>query len=66
MSRKDAEPTNDDIKKMMKEYGVETEEELQEKLLEDWNRVECFACGRKIKLEKAVIIDEVPYCRNCA
>jgi hypothetical protein len=51
----------------MQEYGVETEEELQEKLLaDDCFMGTCYACYKPVDLRKAIFIHDVPYHKYCA
>ena len=53
----DLEPTDYELEKIEQENNHD---------LEDWNLLECFACGRKVTSKYAVVIDDVIYCRECA
>ena len=62
----DAEPTEAELNRMMKELHVKTEAEFKDKILEDWDCITCFSCYKELKLTKAVFIDDVPYHKWCS
>ena len=62
----DFEPTDAELKEMMKELHIEEEAETKDKILEDWDECICPACLREVKLMEAVFIDEAPYHKHCA
>lgn len=62
----DFEPSDADLKKMMKEMHIKTEAEFKDKILDDWNVVTCCACGKDLKLEKAKFVNDAPYHKWCA
>jgi len=62
----DFEPTDAELKEMMKELHIEEEAETKDKILEDWSKVTCISCLKPVDLMKAVFIDEAPYHKHCA
>jgi hypothetical protein len=62
----DFEPTDAELKEMMKELHISEEAETKDKILEDWREVMCVACLKPVDLMKAVFIDEAPYHKYCA
>jgi len=62
----DSEPTDAELKKMLRDEHVKTEAEFKDKILEGWDEVLCYACYRPLKLTEAIFINEVPYHKYCA
>jgi hypothetical protein len=62
----DFEPTDAELKEMMKELHISEEAETKDKILEDWDECICPACLREVKLMEAIFIDEAPYHKHCA
>lgn len=64
----DAEPTELELRKMLRDEHVKTEAEFKDKILEDWDSVPCSSplCDKEVKITKAVFIDEAPYHKWCA
>lgn len=60
------EPTDEELKEILKAAHVKTEAEYKDKILEDWNIVACAFCGQDLKLEKAKFINDFPYHKWCA
>lgn len=60
------DPNEKDLNKMVKELGAKSEDDLAEKLLDDWDKVKCCVCGKEVSLMMAVSIDgdpAHPWCR---
>lgn len=53
-------PNGKDLEKMVKELGAKNEDELQENLLKDWDKVKCCVCGKEVSLMVAVSIHGDP------
>ena len=61
MTKKDI--SEKDIKEMLRDFGVKTEDELIEKMEKTWNKVRCCRCGKTIYLETCYFTnDEAPIC----
>ena len=65
MSQKDKDPTGKDIKNMLSDFHAETEEDLEENLLKDWNMVRCAICHRQLDLLVAAYLDDDPVHQYC-
>jgi hypothetical protein len=50
---------------LFREFGVNSEKELAEKLNTDWEMLPCVECGREAKLDQIIFIDGDPYCLCC-
>jgi hypothetical protein len=53
------------VNKLLKDFGVETEEQLQKKLAEEAKVVPCIHCGKEFPIDELYFIDGDPYCRRC-
>jgi len=62
----DAEPTDKELKDLLREEHVKTEAEFKDKLLEDWDVLTCVACYKDVKITKAVFFEDAPYHKWCA
>ena len=63
MPKKQNQDMNErDVKKMLREYGVKSEDELLEKLDETWNKSFCTRCGRELDLTTCAFEDGDPVC----
>lgn len=60
------EPTDAEIRRMLKEENVKTEEEFKNKILEEWDELPCRSCYQTVKLTEAVFINDYPYHKWCA
>jgi len=61
----DSEPTDAELKKMLRDEHVKTEAEFKDKILEGWDSAICSACLKEVKLTKAIFIDDAPYHKWC-
>lgn len=59
------DPNGKDLDKMVKELGANNEDELQDKLLGDWDQARCCVCGEKVSLLSAIFIDGDPAHSRC-
>lgn len=63
MPKKQSQDMNEgDVKKMLREYGVKSEDELLEKLDETWNKSFCTRCGKELDLTTCMYEDGDPVC----
>jgi hypothetical protein len=62
----DAEPTDKELKDLLREEHVKTEAEFKDKLLEDWDTLTCVACYKEVKITKAFLYEDAPYHKWCA
>ena len=53
------------IEKMFKDFDVNTEDELFNKLIEDSKTLTCIVCGKTIFTEDAYFLNDEPVCRRC-
>ena len=66
MREKDKDPTNKDIKNLLKDFDATSETDLQIKLLSTWNMARCAICDKPVDLMKAAYIgDELPVHKYC-
>jgi len=65
MLEKDKDPTGKDIKNMLSDFHAETETDLEENLLKDWNMVRCVICHRQLDLLVAAYLDDEPVHQYC-
>lgn len=65
MSREKEEPNNNDINQSLYFLGCKNENELNNEIELNWDKVRCFKCGKIISLETCSFIDqEIPVCKN--
>lgn len=52
---------------LFEEYGVQTEEQLESVLKDDWKTIPCMGCGKSISVEsdKYVWVLGDPYHKGC-
>jgi hypothetical protein len=62
--RNSNEMNENDVKEILNEFGVKTEDELSDKVNKTWNLVKCSRCGRKIDLTSCNWEDGDPVCAN--
>ena len=53
------------IKKLLKDFDVENEDELYTKLTENSETIPCIICGKEFPIEKIKFLNDDPYCSNC-
>ena len=51
--------------KMLKDFGVKTEDELMKKLEEDSLTLPCQCCHKEISINVVKFLDGDPICENC-
>lgn len=53
------------VQDLLKEYGVQTEQELQEKLMAESLTLPCIYCRIEYPIEKLMFLGDDPVCPNC-
>lgn len=62
---KEKEDINEgDVRKILHDFGVNSEEELNNKLNDEWNKSFCTKCGRELDLTTCMFDDGDPICRG--
>lgn len=54
-----------DIDSLFYDFGVKSESELYDRLVEDSITLPCICCKKEYPFEYIRFIDENPYCINC-
>lgn len=44
------EPNDKDIEEMIEKAGAQTEEEFEHIMMDDWDKVICYICGKPMSL----------------
>jgi hypothetical protein len=50
---------------LLSDFGVVTEEELQQMLLEDAMKIPCIKCGVEFDADELYYPDDDPWCERC-
>ena len=60
---KEKEDVNDgDIKKILHDFGVNSEDELNTRLNDEWSKSFCMRCGKELDLTTCMYDDGDPVC----
>lgn len=62
MAKEKEDINNNDIKKMLHEFHVNTETELDDELNQSWNKSYCVICGKELDLLTCNFSDGDPVC----
>ena len=54
------------MQSLFRDFGVHSEDELQEKLDNDSRTIPCSVCGKELDIETFAFVDGDPVCPNCA
>lgn len=53
------------IKKTLEDFGVDSEDELYEKLSQESTTIPCIICRKEKAIDKIIFKDSDPYCKKC-
>jgi hypothetical protein len=53
-------------KKLLREYGCQTEEELAKKLYNEGEFINCIICGIPLEYNRVVFVNDDPFCPDCS
>jgi hypothetical protein len=53
------------VRQLLKDFNVESEEELLEKLKKDSETIPCAICGKEYNINYIKFLDSDPYCLKC-
>ena len=56
-------PSREDLDNLLKDFKVKDDDDLRYTLLNDWDKVECYICHKKISITNADFSDELPKCK---
>jgi len=54
-----------EIKKLLEEFEVNDEEELEKKLNNDYLQLPCIICKKEYLFDTLIFLDGDPYCKHC-
>ena len=53
------------VQNILKEYGVDSEEELRKKLFIESMTLPCIYCHKEFPIDKLTFLGDDPVCQNC-